>query len=164
MATAGTEAWARATYGPPCEGPFVQTFIFGRNLTVHKKAVRAFKRLDRIFKEKCPAYYKAICAESDTGTYNCRKIAGTNTYSNHAFGLAIDLDWQENARDGDWKSEMRDRGMAAVKQVEKEGFMRWGGRYSSPDDMHFEVVMTPLLLRTHYTLEGKRRFPERKKR
>lgn len=161
MATPGTEAWARAVYGPPCKGPFVQTFIFGRNLTVHKKAVRAFKRLDHIFREKAPKYYRDICRDSDTGTYNCRVIAGTNTYSNHAFGLAIDLDWQENARDGNWESEMRNRGMEVIKQVEKEGFMRWGGRYSSPDDMHFEVVWTPAQLFARYTLKGTKRLSKR---
>lgn len=158
MATPGTEAWARAVYGPPCDtAQMVQVFIFGRNMTVHKKAKRAFLRLDHIFKEKAPKYYRDICRESDSGTYNCRKIAGTDTYSNHAFGLAIDLDWQENARDGDFKSEMRTRGADVIVQVEKEGFMRWGGRYSSPDDMHFEVVMTLAQLLLRYNLKGERR-------
>lgn len=164
MSTPGTEAWAREVYGPPCSSANLTTLsIFGRNLTVHRKAIRGFKRLDHIFQEKAPKYYRDICRDLDTGTYNCRKIAGTDIYSNHAFGLAIDIDWQENARDGNWESEMRNRGMAVIKQVEEEGFMRWGGRYSSPDDMHFEIVVPPALLFARYKLSGTKRINRKNK-
>lgn len=159
MSTPGTETWARDNYGPPCNtAQFIHPVIFGRNLSVHKRAVRAFMRLDHIFKTECPAYYKLICDSPDVGTYNCRKIAGTDVYSNHAFGLAIDLRWNANARDGDHQSEMRDRAMKAIIHVEKEGFMRWGGRYTSPDDMHFEIMWSSSLLALHYRLDGTKRF------
>lgn len=126
----------------------------------NRKAKRALRRLDRIFKANSPAYYKKLCKELDVGAYNCRAIAGTSTPSNHSFATAIDLDWQENARDGDYQSAMRERGMASVKKVEAEGFMRWGGRYSSPDDMHLEVIVTPEQLKRMYTWRGtkKRRY------
>jgi hypothetical protein len=122
----------------------------------NKKAKRALRRLDRIFRETVPKYYRDICNDParDTGSYNCRQIAGTNVPSNHSFGTAADIDWQENARDGDYESEMRDRGMPAIHKVEREGFMRWGGRYSSPDDMHFECLLTPAELKERYTWRG----------
>lgn len=31
-----------------------------------------------------------------TGAYNCRKIAGTNSPSNHSWGIAIDWNWTDN--------------------------------------------------------------------
>ncbi len=120
----------------------------------NRRATRALRRIDRVFKETVPAYYKKLCTQPDNGTYNCRPIAGTSVPSNHSFGTAIDLDWQENARDGDYRSEMRDRGMPAIRKLEREGFVRWGGRYSSPDDMHLEVVWTPEKLKAAYTWRG----------
>lgn len=70
-----------------------------------------------------------------SGGYNPRTIAGTNKPSNHAFGRAIDINWDRNARGtkGDIPAELA-RMLAA-----KHG-MTWGGDWRNPDAMHFEVA------------------------
>jgi hypothetical protein len=156
--TPGSEQWARIHYGAPCRGPHKTIKIFGRNMTVHKKAVRGFRRIDRVFRKNVPAYYKTICQNPDSGAYNCRVIAGTSVYSNHAWPIAVDLRWSANARDGNYRSEMRNRGMAAVSKLKDEGLVRWGGDFSSPDDMHLEIVLTPEQLRQRYYWTGHRKF------
>lgn len=72
-----------------------------------------------------------------SGGYNPRNIAGTNTPSNHAFGRAIDINWDRNAQgtQGDIPAEL------ARSLATKYG-MRWGGDYKTakPDPMHFEIA------------------------
>ena len=70
-----------------------------------------------------------------SGGYNPRNIRGTNKPSNHAFGRAVDINWDRNAlgTKGDIPAEVA-RSLAA-----KHG-MTWGGDWSRPDPMHFEVA------------------------
>ncbi len=73
------------------------------------------------------------------GTFNWRKIAGTNRISTHAFGTAIDINtkysnyWQW---DGNmvWKNQVP---IEIVEIFEKHGFI-WGGKWYHYDTMHFE--------------------------
>lgn len=67
------------------------------------------------------------------GCYYPRFIAGSTTLSNHAFGLALDLNVPGNQRGT--AGEM-DRGVVAA--FEKWGFA-WGGRWRYTDPMHFEM-------------------------
>ena len=157
LETKGTE-WAKETYGggwPSCSTPLVSVNIFGRSMSVADGTQRLWRRVDRVFKAKCPAYYEDISSERDTGSYNCRPIAGTTRPSFHSFGLAVDLDWTENARDGDRKSEMRDRGMPAIKELRNE--VVWGGDWSSPDDMHFECAHSEKVYKARYFKNGRRK-------
>jgi peptidoglycan hydrolase-like protein with peptidoglycan-binding domain len=76
----------------------------------------------------------------DTGAYNCRKIAGTNTWSLHAYGLAIDENWSTNPYTSPLKT---DKPAWLVQRWNRYGFA-WGGHYSgSKDAMHFEFMGTP---------------------
>lgn len=157
----GSAEWARKHYGPGwpnCNGAsshLKAVEIFGRELLVHEDAVRAFMRLDRIFRNTTPEYYKHLCKQVDNGTYNCRPIGNTLTPSNHSFGIAIDLDWQQNYQDTDpFDQPMWLRGKESVLKIEREGFMRWGGRYRSPDPMHFETMWTPAEIRARINKEG----------
>ena len=70
-----------------------------------------------------------------SGGYNPRNIAGTNTPSQHSFGNAIDINWARNARGtaGDINPDL------ARRLAQKHG-LRWGGDWSNPDPMHFEVA------------------------
>lgn len=154
MAERLSQEWLVTHYGAPCHGPHRTVRIFGRRMAVHAKAARGFRRINRVFREQVPGYHEDICNDPDTGAYNCRKIAGTSVWSTHAWPISIDLDWQENARDGDKESEMRDRGMPAIRKLESEGLIRWGGRYASPDDMHLEIRLTPAELKARYTWRG----------
>jgi hypothetical protein len=75
------------------------------------------------------------------GCYYPRFIAGTSTLSNHAFGLALDINAVENQRG---TVGLIDRGVVQVFQ--KWGFT-WGGDWHYTDPMHFELnsVVTPQL-------------------
>jgi hypothetical protein len=67
------------------------------------------------------------------GCYVPRFIAGTTTLSNHAFGLAFDLNVPENQRGTDGQIN---RQVVAIFQ--KWGFT-WGGTWHYTDPMHFEL-------------------------
>jgi hypothetical protein len=67
------------------------------------------------------------------GCYNPRFIAGTTTLSNHAFGLALDINAVENQRG---TAGLIDRGVVQIFQ--KWGFT-WGGVWHYTDPMHFEL-------------------------
>jgi hypothetical protein len=73
------------------------------------------------------------------GCYYPRFIAGTSTLSNHAFGLALDINAVENQRG---TVGLIDRGVVQVFQ--KWGFT-WGGDWRFTDPMHFEMntLVTP---------------------
>lgn len=72
-----------------------------------------------------------------SGGYNPRNIAGTNTPSLHSFGRAIDINWNENAR-GKRGTIPED---VALRLAQKHG-LTWGGTWKNRDDMHFEVADT----------------------
>lgn len=80
------------------------------------------------------------------GTFNWRKVRGSDRLSSHSFGIAIDLNvkysdyWQWNCR---CTSEDADLGyknripQLIVDIFEKYGFI-WGGKWYHYDTMHFE--------------------------
>jgi len=70
---------------------------------------------------------------STAGCYYPRFIAGTSSLSNHAFGLAIDINAPENGRG---TAGQMDR--SVVQIFEKWGFT-WGGVWHYTDPMHFEM-------------------------
>jgi hypothetical protein len=76
----------------------------------------------------------AIHPDEYAGCYYPRFIAGTSTLSNHAFGLALDLNVPGNQRGT--VGEM-DRGVVEV--FKKWGFA-WGGDWRYTDPMHFEMA------------------------
>ena len=82
-----------------------------------------------------------IHPEQFAGCYYPRFIAGTSTLSNHAFGLALDINAVENQRG---TVGLIDRGVVAA--FEKWGFT-WGGDWAYTDPMHFELnsIRTPTL-------------------
>ena len=67
------------------------------------------------------------------GCYYPRFIAGTTTLSNHAFGLALDLNVPGNQRGTPGEI---DRGVVAI--FKHWGFT-WGGDWGYTDPMHFEM-------------------------
>ena len=74
-----------------------------------------------------------IHPEQYAGCYYPRFIAGSTTLSNHAFGLALDLNVPGNQRGT--AGEM-DREVVAI--FKKWGF-GWGGDWRWTDPMHFEM-------------------------
>lgn len=77
------------------------------------------------------------------GTYNYRKIAGTDRLSMHSFGIAIDFNLPENNGYWRWtnsypKNALTDGNLKEVVSIfESNGFI-WGGKWGSFDMMHFE--------------------------
>jgi hypothetical protein len=73
---------------------------------------------------------------NQSGGYNPRNIAGTDTPSEHAYGRAIDVNWQRNAKGGpsDLPPEL-------ARRLAAKWGLTWGGDWSGADrdPMHFEV-------------------------
>lgn len=103
----------------------------------HKKAAPALKAaLDEIWEVYGHDQKKidALGISSYAGSYNPRKIAGSNKWSNHAYGAAIDLDADRNGFNKG-KGTIPAPVIAAFK---RQG-ARWGGDYKGrTDPMHFE--------------------------
>ncbi len=77
---------------------------------------------------------------TSTGAYNCRAIRGTNSPSNHSWGLAVDINWNDNPMSSTFHSEIPP---AVVAMWNSCGWY-WGGFYQNrPDTMHFEYIGRP---------------------
>ncbi len=96
-------------------------------------------------------------AADNTSAYNCRRVAGSATWSNHAFGAAIDINPVENpylvdgsVRPADGRSYAqldRSAGSSVPAGVIRAGDVvvrafaaigwEWGGSWASPDYQHF---------------------------
>lgn len=110
---------------------------FTGKITVHKKVAGQFQAL---FNEWEKAGLTGHLLTYD-GAYQPRLIRGSNTnLSNHAFGVAIDLNAEWNklavipALKGQ-KGSVRE----LVPIAERLGFY-WGGHFSRNDGMHFEIA------------------------
>lgn len=124
-------------WGSPCSGQIVTV--------TRKDGVRLPVRRD------IAALVALLCNETERLGYNlvpgwcwgyaCRKIRGSASWSNHAWGLAVDLNAPENPM-GPRTGRIR-RYPQAIAVWKRYGF-RWGGDYSGrADDMHFEFMGTP---------------------
>lgn len=153
--TPGTPAWASAHYGDPDAPRFEERNIraiefLGRTMFVHKDAQRHFLRLESLFEARAPEYAAAVTTgELDDWSYENRSVRGSSAAkSNHAFGLAVDVNALANVMGttGDMPAEV-------VAQWESEGG-NWGGDWSRPDPMHFETHLTPGEIRKRYDANG----------
>ena len=150
----GTPEWARENYGNADARRFrerniVEIDFLGEPMYVHEKAKPHFLRLAQIFQTLAPEYAATIAAGgSDDWSYLDRNIRGEESKSNHAFGLALDINALENVlgTTGNMPAEV-------VAQWEAEGG-EWGGDWSRPDPMHFETHLTPEEIRTRYEPDG----------
>jgi D-alanyl-D-alanine carboxypeptidase len=98
---------------------------------------------------------RASMRHDNTSAFNCRYVAGTSTWSEHAYGRAIDLNPVENPYvDGSFVRPLRGRrfldrsdvrpgmvvrGDAVVRAFRRIGW-GWGGTWTSAKDyMHFSA-------------------------
>lgn len=90
--------------------------------------------------------------KADTGAYNCRKITGGSGYSLHAYGIALDINWQSNPYGPTLVTDMPAAMVADIKAIRTRNgkqVWRWGGDYAgNKDAMHFEIVCSPADLAT----------------
>ncbi len=102
----------------------------GANFTVSAQHAERFKAL----LDDLEAAGYAVKGDQ-SGGYNYRNIAGTNTLSKHAHGNAVDINWTDNPRG---KAGAIPADLA--RQLAAKHGMTWGGDWSNPDPMHFEVA------------------------
>jgi hypothetical protein len=118
---------------------------------VRPAIIPAVKVLDSIFKKH---NYKPT--PPDCGAQNCRKITGGSGYSLHAYGIAIDINWQDNPWQKNDGSIQTDMPRAMIDEINRvvtfSGARVWrcGIDYTgnNVDPMHFEIVCTPAELAT----------------
>jgi hypothetical protein len=82
---------------------------------------------------------------SESGGFNLRNVTGGTTLSPHAYGLAVDVNWNENPY-----SKTPEGGMLRtdlppeVGQLAAKWGLQWGGNWKSlKDPMHFEYDKPP---------------------
>lgn len=102
---------------------------------------RALAAVSRDLDELADSFVKYL--KPTSGTYNCRKIAGSNVKSMHAYGAALDISAKYSNY---WRWALKDRGelrwqnqipVEIVNIFERHGFI-WGGYWYHYDTMHFE--------------------------
>ena len=138
------EAWA-----PPCNaGGFVTIALHGAGrVTVDPRCVDAVQRLN-----ECLVDWDYRTRSGDTGAYNCRQITGGSGYSLHAYGIALDINWQTNPYGPTLITDMP-RGMVdeitALRTNNGKRVWEWGGSWSgNKDAMHYEIDCSPADLAT----------------
>lgn len=151
----GSSAWARLHYGNPDAPRFktrniVTIDFLGRTMFVHREVQRHFLRLERLFEARAPEYAASVAlGELDDWSYENRVIRGETTdKSNHAFGLAVDVNALANVL-----GTVGNMPMEVVRQWEIEGG-DWGGDWTRPDPMHFETHLTPQEIKERYRPDG----------
>ncbi|MGZ6008698.1 MAG: M15 family metallopeptidase [Rhizomicrobium sp.] len=111
------------------------------NITTANGVDKALEAVVRELDELPGRFVKYLIPNS--GTYNCRKVAGSTSRSVHAWGAAIDINsaasdyWRWPApRNGEsmWRNRIP---VEIVRVFEKHGFI-WGGTWYHYDTMHFE--------------------------
>ena len=83
--------------------------------------------------------------ESAGGTYVCRDIGSTGSRSLHAYGLALDLNPSKNPHKAPLTTDMPSSFIARMEGIRANGkqALTWGGRWSKPDAMHYQINVKP---------------------
>lgn len=84
---------------------------------------------------------------ADSGAHNPRVIAGTTSWSRHAAGIAMDLNWQlhpQGQKGTFTPSQVAQINVLLGRYVwNGTRLLRWGVVFSNPDEMHFEINVAP---------------------
>ncbi len=126
----------------PCfDSDIVSMKLFGLPFKVHKSIEPSLKRINSAWEIKGGnSFYKIPASKGSAesmGGYVCRTAKNSNKLSWHAYGLAIDINPDENPYQSDLKTDMPP---AFVKLFTDEGF-GWGGAWKSKKDaMHFSKL------------------------
>jgi hypothetical protein len=151
----GKPEWALEHYGNPDARKFKKRNIvtidfLGRAMFVHRDVQRHFLRLERLFEARAPEYAASVAVGTlDDWSYQDRDVRGqAGRKSNHAFGIAIDINALTNVlgTSGDMPTEVVDQWLVEGGD--------WGGLWSRPDPMHFETHLTPEEIKERYNADG----------
>lgn len=103
---------------------------------VHEKAEPVLRWVAEQFHQRVEPLHDGWC-----WGFDCRPIGGSNTPSNHSWGLAIDV----NAPDHPYgqSGTFTDAQVTEIRRICDEAGCRWGGDYDSTvDPMHVEFMGT----------------------
>ncbi len=119
-------------------------------LVNQKIKITSLNGIDKIVKklseelDNYPEYKNYL--QNIAGTFNWRKIAGTDRLSMHSFGMTIDINtkysnywqWDCKCKNEDSKLNYKNKIPKKIVEIfEKYGFI-WGGNWQHYDTMHFE--------------------------
>lgn len=109
-----------------------------RKIPVHRKCAESLKAVLTNVAAAYPDLEEAGVTEFD-GLYTFRVMRGGHRLSMHAYGCAIDI----NAAQNPFRSRRHlfQKNSPIVECFEAEGW-EWGGRWRSPDAMHFQAART----------------------
>lgn len=136
-----TTSQLRTEWAPACpSGDLTRVSLHGDGIvSVRRAVVPAVQALDACL---TAANYRT--RRADTGAYNCRRITGGTGYSLHAYGIAIDINWQTNPYSTTLRTDMPSGMVRSIKAIRTRNGAQvwgWGGDYRvHKDAMHYEIV------------------------
>lgn len=109
----------------------VSVTAFGHTFKIYQGLVANIQAVDAQWQAAGGDTFYEI---NSIGGYNCRRVRGTNSWSAHAFGMAVDINPKKNPFGPDLITDMPP---AFVQMWTSHGW-GWGGSWSSRKDaMHF---------------------------
>ncbi len=121
----------------PCDTSTLTTINFlGGSVTLNRQFAASAARIDAAWRARGGNSFYRV---TSIGGYACRNVAGTNRRSNHAYGLAIDINPAQNPHTFPGDSNYGQTNMPpAFRQIFLNEGWGWGGNWnSSKDTMHF---------------------------
>jgi hypothetical protein len=136
----------RAAWAPACDDAQLATteLVQGVRVRCHRRVVTAVHALGRVL--EAHGYHVRT---TDTGSYNCRPITGGRGHSLHAFGIALDINWNSNPYRADNvlvtdMPQVMVRNILRIRTNTGARVWGWGGDYRTVKDaMHYEIVCAP---------------------
>jgi len=114
----------------------VSVTAFGKTFQIHQGLVSSIQAVNSAW-EAMPINERYLVAS--IGGYNCRKVKGTNSWSSHAFGTAVDINPSANPFGPSLETDMPE---SFVNLWTSQGW-GWGGGWTSVKDaMHFSKYPT----------------------
>lgn len=147
-----TQSQLRSYWAPRCTGPWATVSLYGAGkVTVRPVIVEAVKALNQIL-----TAYGYTTRYSDTGAYVCRQNTSGTGWSLHAYGIAMDINWNSNPYSSTLRTDMFRYGdgrmpyrICDIRTNNGKQVWNWGGNWSgNKDAMHYEIVCTPADIRT----------------
>lgn len=120
-------------------------------LPVADRAGPAFEALSAIFRKHDYGFN-----ESAGGTWVVRPIDGSGKPSLHSYGIALDINPSKNPHDKPLRTNLPAALIADVEALRTRNGKRvfsWGGRWATPDAMHFQIDCKPADLLTGIVIE-----------
>lgn len=127
-------------FGPPCSmNRLVRAELWGQRVLVHVLLHDHLIHTARAAHEALNAVGAHLALPKRIDSYNCRRIAGSSSWSLHAWGLAFDIFRTPPGvpPPGGVYTPTLALHPAFIDAFEDHGW-RWGGRWARPDRPHFE--------------------------